>query len=143
MTVVVRSAFSPFSAVQMFDLVNDIESYPSFLPWCAAAQILESDPGSMKARLKIRRGRFDYSFTTENRLTRGRRIELHLIDGPFRRFGGAWTFSPTEGGSLVKLDLEFEFKSRVLGIALTAAFKPVADSLVEAFRSRAYNVYES
>ena len=141
MTVVVRSTFAPFTSEQMFDLVNDVAAYPQFLPGCHAAEVLSSQPDTMTARIKIKRGRFDHAFTTSNRLTPGRRIELHLVDGPFRRFSGAWTFSPTEGGCLIKLDLEFEFKSRFLGMALTAAFKPVADALVDAFKSRAYVVY--
>ena len=93
MTVVVRSAFSPFTAEQMFDLVNDVAAYPEFLPWCVSADVLESNGASMTARLKIKRGRFDHAFTTANQLTPGKRIELHLIDGPFRKFGGAWTFT--------------------------------------------------
>lgn len=141
MTVVQRQSFAPFAADQIYALVNDIESYPDFLPWCVAADVLERAGEAMKARLTVKRGRFDYAFTTANHLVPGREIQLKLIDGPFKRLDGLWRFEPADGGCLVKLDLRFEFTSRLLSLALTAAFKPIADSMVEAFKQRAYAVY--
>ena len=141
MTVVVRSAFTPYSAAQMYALVNDVPAYPEFLPWCVAADVLDASEAEMRARLKVQRGRFDHAFTTANKLLPQRRIELHLLEGPFRRFSGAWTFTPADGGCLIKFDVEFEFTSRILGLALTTAFKPIANSLVDAFKNRAHTVY--
>lgn len=136
-----RSAFVPYGPGQMFDLVNDVAAYPEFLPWCADAAVIEQAPGHMKARLKVEKGRLNYAFTTANRLDPGRAIDLELVDGPFRRFAGGWRFEPLEDGCMVSLALEFEFSSRVLGKLMTAAFRPIADSLVDAFRKRAISVY--
>lgn len=126
----------------MYALVNDVEAYPEFLPWCSAAAILDrSDGPQMTAKLTVRKGRFNYDFTTRNALEPDRRIELRLVDGPFRKLNGRWQFDPADGGSLVTFDIEFEFSGKLLGAALNAAFSPIADSLVEAFRQRAYVVY--
>jgi ribosome-associated toxin RatA of RatAB toxin-antitoxin module len=141
MTMVRRMAFVPFSAVQMFDLVNDVASYPSFLPWCAGSEILAQEPGRMRARLRLKKGPLDASFTTENRLQPGRSITLALVDGPFSRLHGQWHFEPADGGSMVRLEMEFEFSGKLLGKVFATAFKPIADSLVEAFKTRAYAVY--
>ncbi len=141
MTVVKRHAFAPFAAEQMYDLVNDVEAYPDFLPWCVAADVLDRQPGALEARLQIRRGRFDYAFTTRNALEPGRAIELQLRDGPFRKLHGMWRFEPTDGGCLIRFHLYFEFRNRILGKAMAAAFRPIADSLVDAFKARAYTVY--
>ena len=141
MTVVRRAAFSPFSAEQMFELVNDVPAYPQFLPWCVAADVITRDANQMEARLTVQKGRFDYAFTTRNALEPHRRISLALVDGPFKRLTGEWRFDPVEDGCHVELDMEFEFKSRVLSAALTAAFKPLVDTLVDAFRKQAMQVY--
>ena len=125
----------------MYALVNDVATYPTFLPWCAAAQVLSDSEDRMTAKLTVRKGRFDYAFTTLNVLQPDRGIEMNLVDGPFRKLHGQWRFDPADGGSLVTFDIEFEFSGRLLGAALTAAFSPIADSLVEAFRQRAYVVY--
>jgi ribosome-associated toxin RatA of RatAB toxin-antitoxin module len=141
MTVVQRSAFTPFSPAQMYALVNDVAAYPAFLPWCERAELLQHEPTRMRARLTVNKGRFRYTFTTENRLVPDRAIELELVEGPFRRFRGAWRFDAADGGCLVAFNVEFEFSSRVLGFAMGAAFKPIADSLVDAFKRRAYAVH--
>lgn len=141
MTVVRRSAFTPFSAEQIFALVNDVAAYPTFLPWCAAATVLTAGEHQMRARLAVKKGPLDYSFTTENQLEPGRGIEMFLVDGPFKRLHGQWRFAPTDGGSMIHLEMEFEFAGRVVGAALAAAFKPIADSLVDAFKARALALY--
>ncbi len=142
MALVKRKAFSPFTSAQMYALVNDVPSYPSFLPWCAEAMVLAQDENTMQARLTVKKGRFNYSFTTKNYLHPDRAIEIHLVDGPFKKLHGQWRFEPADGGCLVTLELEFAFPGRVLGAALTVAFTPIADSFVEAFRKRAYVVYD-
>ena len=94
-----------------------------------------------QSRLTAKKGRFDYTFTTENRLQPDRAIEIQLVDGPFKKLHGQWRFEPADGGCLVTLELEFVFPGRIVGAALTVAFTPIANSFVEAFRKRAYAVY--
>jgi ribosome-associated toxin RatA of RatAB toxin-antitoxin module len=141
MTTVKRSSFSPFTPAQMYTLVNDVQAYPAFLPWCVEAAVLFHENHVMRARLKVKKGRFDYAFTTENRLQTDSAIEMHLVEGPFKKLQGQWRFESADGGCLVSFELEFECSGRILGAVLTAAFKPIADSMVEAFRERAYVVY--
>ncbi len=141
MTTVQRSAYAPFQPEQMYALVNDIAAYPEFLPWCVGADVLSQDEQMIQARLNVRRGRFNYAFTTANHLTPGRAIRLDLVEGPFRKLNGVWQFQPSDGGCLIRLHIEFEFGNRLLSAALSAAFKPITDSLVDAFKTRAYSVY--
>ena len=141
MTSISRTAFVPFENAQMYALINDIEAYPRFLPWCEDAAVLVKEPGRMEARITVNKGRFRYSFTTSNRLEPERLIELRLVEGPFRKFQGRWRFERGDGGCLVSLSLHFEFSRRLLGAAMGAAFKPLADSMVDAFKQRAYEVY--
>lgn len=141
MTIVKRMSFVPFSAEQMFDLVNDVLAYPEFLPWCAGSEILAQEPTRIRARLRLKKGPLDASFTTDNRLVAGRAIALTLVDGPFSKLLGQWYFEPADGGCVVRLDMEFEFNGKLLGKVFATAFKPIADSLVEAFKARAYAVY--
>ena len=141
MTVVRRAASVPFSAAQMYQLVNDVETYPQFLPWCVGAELLVREPERVRARLRLKKGPLDLSFITENRLRMDRAITLSLVEGPFSRLHGEWQFEPTGNGCVVRLELEFQFRGRVLGSVLATAFKPLVDSLVEAFKARAYAVY--
>jgi len=141
MPIVRRTAFAPFTTTQMYNLVNDVEAYPEFLPWCEHAALLTREADFVQARMTVRKGRFHYSFTTANRLVAARSIELRLVEGPFSRFQGAWHFAPADGGCMIDFNVEFEFANRLVGRALAAAFKPIADSMVDAFRRRAYSVY--
>jgi ribosome-associated toxin RatA of RatAB toxin-antitoxin module len=141
MNAISRRAFAPYSCAQMFALVNDVRAYPAFLPWCAEATVLAETAEAMRARLAVRKGPLALSFTTDNRLRVGQAIDLELVDGPFEHLRGQWRFTPADGGCVVGLDLEFAFGGRVGGALLARAFKPLADSLVEAFTRRAREVY--
>jgi len=136
-----QSVVVPYTAEQMFNLVNDVERYPAFLPWCYAAAVLSSKPGVLRARVSVRKAKFDYSFTTDNYLTSPNRLEMRLVDGPFKRFGGAWRFDASALGCRVSLDLEYEFLNRLSSLALAPIFKSIAGSLVVSFRNRADQLY--
>ena len=142
MTSLKRSLFVPFSVDQMYCLVNDVEKYPEFLPWCVAAEVLVSDSTHMEAMLSISKGRFKYDFSTTNSLRDNESIKIDLLNGPFKEFSGGWRFSAIDSGSLVELELEFEFDGLILGAALSLASGVVVDTLVDAFKKRAYKVYE-
>nr|WP_296748840.1 type II toxin-antitoxin system RatA family toxin [Thioalkalivibrio sp.] len=137
-TRVQRSEWVPYSAEQMFNLVNDIESYPEFLPHCRSARILESRNGRVKATIELAKGALHKSFTTWNRLEAPRLIDIRLVDGPFRSLHGSWSFTEQKGrGTRIALDLEFEFSSRLMSLAIGPVFNHVANSLVDAFVRRA------
>ncbi len=142
MAMIHRSAFVPFTCAQMYDLVNDIEQYPQFLPWCPNTEILSRSEQEIKATIHFAKGALAKSFTTENRLTPNQRVEMRLLEGPFRQLEGVWQFESIAGqGSRVTLNLSFEFNNKLLAFALGPFFHQIAASMVESFTKRAQQIY--
>lgn len=137
-----RSAIVPYSAERMFALVDDIEAYPDFLPWCRAARIESRDESLVRASLELSRGGVHKWFTTENRREPGRAIDIRLVEGPFRFLEGRWRFQPLgEEGSRVSVEMEFEFSSRMLDMMIGPVFHQICNSLLDAFVARARELY--
>ncbi|MCK7596180.1 type II toxin-antitoxin system RatA family toxin [Microbulbifer sp. CAU 1566] len=142
MTKIERSALVMFSAEQMFDLVNDVASYPQFLPGCRGAEILHRDGETLEARLDLSRAGISQSFVTRNRLQRPEKMELVLVDGPFSEFNGCWTFTPlAENACKVAFTLEFRAQNRLLGAAAGKLFSGIANQMVDAMCERAKQIY--
>lgn len=142
MATISRSALVMYSAEQMFDLVNDVQAYPEFLPNCAAAEIREQSEHEMIAALQIKKGGLSKWFATKNRLVGKEKVEMTLVDGPFEKLGGAWEFIPLdEQACKVVLNLEYSFNSRLVEMAFGGVFKEVANNMVSAFTERAKTVY--
>ncbi len=142
MTAVRKSALVKFSAQQMFDLVNDVESYPEFLPWCSASRILRREDDTVEAELMISKGGFNKSFATRNTLVQGSRITLSLLNGPFSSLSGMWNFIPLrEDASKITLDLEFEMSGRLANLAFGTVFNQICNTMVASFTQRAKDVY--
>ena len=141
MPVIQRSATVPHPAEAMFDLVADIDRYPEFLPWCSGARTLERDGQTQVATVSVAKklpGIGTPEFTTRNRLERPGRIEMRLVDGPFKRLHGTWRFVPIDEGSCrAELEVDFEFRSRLVGAAIRPGFGRACDSIVGAFVERA------
>jgi ribosome-associated toxin RatA of RatAB toxin-antitoxin module len=142
MTVVQKSALVKFSAKQMFDLVNDIESYPKFLPWCSASRILKREGDIIEAELTISKGGFKKSFSTRNTIDQGGKITVSLLEGPFTYLEGVWTFMPLrEDASKISLDLEFEMPGVLASLAFGTVFNQICNTMVASFTERAKAVY--
>ena len=142
MTRISKQENVAYSANEMYSLVNDIEAYPEFLPWCTASDILEKDNNSLTASISISIGRIKQSFTTRNTMQTDSAITMRLIEGPFKELTGRWLFhDDPDGGCTVSLDMQFEFKSKIIKHTLGAAFHKIADSLVDAFVGRARVIY--
>ena len=142
MREVKRSALVPYTAEQMFALVEDIERYPEFLPWVIAAQVIERKPDEVIGRLEMHRGGVREKFTTRNQLTRPTEIKLTLVEGPFRTLEGHWSFEPiAERGVKVALSIRFEFANPVLGLLLSRSFEKNFGELINAFVERARSIY--
>ncbi len=142
MTSINKSVLVPYSPAEMFALVDAIETYPEFLPWCRATQVLERTADEVRATIALSKGGVDKSFTTCNRHQGHKMIEMRLIEGPFQRLEGFWRFDALgDDGCKVSLDLEFEFASRVLGLVVGPVFSQVANSLIDSFQQRAVAVY--
>lgn len=126
----------------MFDLVDDIKSYPKFLPWCASSKELARDEQGVCAQVELRKGRVHKSFTTKNSNEPGVSITMKLVEGPFKTLEGVWSFQALdEGASKVSLDLEYEFSNVLLKMTVGPVFQQIADKLVDAFCQRANDIY--
>lgn len=142
MTTINKSALVAYSAAQMYALVNDIGSYSEFLPWCSGSTILSQNEDEIRATVEISHGSINKAFTTRNRLQRDKMIEMRLEEGPFKRLEGFWRFDVLgEQACKVSLDLEFEFKNKLVGLAMGPVFSQIANTLVDAFSKRAVDVY--
>jgi ribosome-associated toxin RatA of RatAB toxin-antitoxin module len=142
MPVINRSALVPYSAAEMYALVDDIPAYPEFLPWCRSTQEWSREADEVKASIELNRGGIHKTFTTCNRLQKDKMIEMRLVEGPFNHLEGFWRFetlSPT--ASRVSLDLEYEFSSHLLRLAIGPVFSQIANTLVDAFCERAAELY--
>ncbi len=138
-----RSALVTFSAQQMFDLVNDIESYPQFMQGAQTARVLERSEDQVVGELTLGKAGLKQSFTTRNTLTPHTRIDMELVEGPFRHFKAAWHFKPlTDSASRVMLEMEFEYAGRLVGMVLEKLFEHSANTLVDAVIDRAHEIYK-
>lgn len=126
----------------MFDLVNDIEAYPKFLPWCSGSRIIKREDDIVEAELVISKGGFKKSFSTRNKADQGRRMTISLLNGPFSSLEGTWDFIPLrEDASKISLDLEFEMSGKLASLAFGAVFNQICNTMVSSFTSRAKEVY--
>lgn len=137
-----RSALVMYSAEEMYALVNDVATYPQFLPGCVASRIISESERSMVAEVSVAKAGIHKQFTTQNALVPGREILMELVEGPFRQLHGIWRFTPLdEAACKVALSLEFEFSSRLIETAFGAIFRELAGAMVKAFCQRAKEVY--
>ncbi|MFQ5658799.1 MAG: type II toxin-antitoxin system RatA family toxin [Gammaproteobacteria bacterium] len=142
MVSVTKSTVVPFSAEQMYDLVNDIEAYPSFLSWCEAARVLNRGQDRLTASLSLSVGRIKQSFTTENSMQPGRRIDLQLLSGPFKYLNGHWQFDPhSDHSCCISVQMDFEFRNKLLKLALDKVFSHIIMTLIDSFTHRAQQLY--
>ena len=136
-----KTAVLPYSAAQIFALIEDVRAYPQFLPWCGRTRIIQSKGDEMVAEITISHGAFGKSFTTRNRYQRPKLAEVRLVTGPFRFLEGLWQLESEPHGTKVTLDMRFEFASRLVGAFLEPIFKQAAETMVQRFAQRARAVY--
>lgn len=136
-----RSVLVAASPQRMFELINDVESYPDFVPGCSAAQVLDRTGDTLRARLTVGSGPLRTSFVTRNRMQAPHIIDMELDEGPLRSLSGTWKLTPVGSGDVagcrVDLDLAFEVESGLTGLALGPLIERMAGSLVDAFVARA------
>lgn len=137
-----RSALVPYTAREMFVLVDDVESYPEFLPWCHDTEVHNRSENTVEATLELHKGSLSNHFTTLNTRHEFECIELELIGGPFRHLKGGWRFTELGyEGCKVALELDFEFESKFVDMIFGAYFEDTCNALVDAFTQRAREVY--
>ncbi|MBB1270663.1 SRPBCC family protein [Shewanella sp. SR44-3] len=137
-----KSVLVRFSALQMYELVNDVESYHAFLPGCVGGRVLEYNGETMVASVDVSKAGISKTFTTRNHLVSGKRIALELENGPFKHLHGLWVFTELdEDACKVEFDLDFEFANPLVDMAFGRVFKELMNSMVTAFTQRAKVVY--
>jgi ribosome-associated toxin RatA of RatAB toxin-antitoxin module len=142
MATIHKSALVKYSASQMFALVDDIEKYPEFLPWCSGTEVVFRDENMTRATIKINYHHLRQSFTTENMKYEPDGIKISLVHGPFRHLDGHWQFIALgEVGCKVQLDLHYEFSNKILERLFGPVFHYVANSFVDAFVKRAEKLW--
>jgi ribosome-associated toxin RatA of RatAB toxin-antitoxin module len=138
MATVSKSVLVEHSAQRMFDLVDRVEDYPAFLPWCGGTTVLERAPAELVARIEINFHGVRASFTTANSNEPPERIIIHLRDGPFRQLDGTWRFrSLAPAACKVEFDLRYEFAGPVLERLIGPVFDHIATTFIDAFVKRA------
>ena len=130
------------SSERMRALVNDVASYPEFLPWCSNAEVLERCNEFMLASIVVQKGGMRQSFTTKNDISVEGKILMNLVDGPFSSLNGVWDFIYLqENACKVELNLSFEIKRNIAKVAFSQVFNQAANSMVGAFCDRANEIY--
>jgi ribosome-associated toxin RatA of RatAB toxin-antitoxin module len=126
----------------MFALVDDVEAYPEFLPWCNDAEVHSRSDDVVEATLELHKGAVSKHFTTRNQRVPFKSIGIDLIGGPFRHLSGGWEFRDlSDQGCKVSLELEFEFSSILVDMMFGAYFEDTCSSLVDAFTQRAATIF--
>jgi ribosome-associated toxin RatA of RatAB toxin-antitoxin module len=144
MAQVEKSVLVPHSAEQMYLLVDAPERYPEFLPWCGGVDLLERDEKTTVATLHIDYHGLKQKFTTQNTKTYPTLMDIKLVDGPFRHLEGVWRFIPlADDACKIEFRLHYEFSSHLLEKIIAPVFSHIANTFVDAFVSRADNLYVS
>ncbi|MFM8455074.1 MAG: type II toxin-antitoxin system RatA family toxin [Gammaproteobacteria bacterium] len=155
---VCRKKIVAYSATQMLDIINNIATYPEFLPYCASTQILEEQPSSVKAKMVFKKLGLQYAFSTENKttydpesLSKSIKVSLNLLEGPFRHLSGFWQLNTlntlsstdTEKAELTEVcfDVDFEFSNKLLQLSFGSIFEHLANTIVDVFLERAKKIY--
>jgi ribosome-associated toxin RatA of RatAB toxin-antitoxin module len=136
-----RTALVPFSAATMFDVIEAAEHYPSFLPWCVGATILQRDDSIVIADIHVNYRNVRFNFTTRNPKRRPEFMAITLERGPFRRFDGDWHLAELAPDACkIEFALRYDFESSLLGRLASPVFDRIANTLVDAFVARAEQV---
>lgn len=142
MAEVNKSVLVAYPARRMFALVDAVEKYPEFLPWCGGTEVIFRDSLLTRATIRINYHGIRQSFSTENAKREPHLIQIKLIAGPFRTLEGSWRFTDLgSDGCKVELSLRYEFSSRMLDKLVGPVFGYIANNLVDAFVKRARGIY--
>ncbi len=142
MSVVHKSVLLEYSADQMFSLVERVEDYPKFLPWCGGVTVAQREADTLVATLTINYHGIRQSFTTKNVNLRPSSMTMTLTEGPFKHLDGEWRFKPLRDNACrVDFDLRYEFSNKLIETIIGSVFDKIANSFVDSFCKRAEEVY--
>ena len=143
MVKVEKNVLVPHSAEQMFTLVDRVEDYQAFLPWCGGIDLIERSEQTTTATIYIDYHGLKQSFTTQNQKQFPNKMEMQLKDGPFKHFNGQWRFiALNENACKIEFILEYEFSNALLGKIISPVFSHIANTFVDSFVTRAEKVFK-
>ncbi len=142
MSTVSRTALLPYSAGELFALVDDVARYREFLPFCIASEVLQREGDEVLGRIAFARLGLSQALVTRNRLQAPHRIDLELVEGPFERLSGRWQFQAlAEQACKVSIEIDFQVQASYLQFVAGSALSQAATSAVDAFHKRAVQLY--
>lgn len=137
-----KSVITPYTPAQMYALVSDVANYKNYLPWCPSSEILKTDGNKIIGRVDISYLKVKAHFTTENINTQNERIDMSLVDGPFKQLHGHWKFIPLgENGCKIEFKLDYKFSNIIIEKLIGAVFELVIKSIVDSFVKKAHEIY--
>ena len=140
--VVEKTVLVAHSAAQMFALVDAVEAYPQFLPWCDQARVIHRDESRTRATIHINYHGVKHSFTTENAKSAPQSMTIRLVEGPFKVLDGEWRFlALRDDACKIEFRLRYEFSSWILEKLVGPVFNYISNTMVDAFVQRADKVY--
>ena len=140
---IAKTALLPFNCSDLFELVNDIESYPTFLEGCVGSEIIEQSPEQITAKLQLKKAGFADSFTTRNTLIANQSIDMELVSGPFSKLSGFWRFEPIgDKGCRISFELTFSIGGHLMNRFSEKIFAQVGNKMVASISEEAYRRYQ-
>jgi len=125
----------------IFSLINNVEKYSVFLPWCSESNILKNEKNKMIAEIEISKNLLKWKFKTENKYKKNDYIDMNLIEGPFSHLAGNWTFKKIDSNNTqVKLYLEYKFNNKIIEVSLKPIFSNIMSSILDSFISEAFKL---
>ena len=125
----------------IFNLINDVENYPSFLPWCINTEVNRETSDRMVGKIYISKNFIKWDFTTKNKIVEEKSIELSSVDGPFKNLDGKWSFTKIdENNTRVSLEINYEFKNSLIEISIEPIFTSIMNSILQSFIDQAFRI---
>ena len=125
----------------IFNLINQIDKYSDFLPWCKKSKIISDTNNAMIGVITVSKNFADWTFTTKNNYIINKKIDLRLVDGPFNHLSGCWNFSEIDkNNTLINFNLEYEFSNKIIELTLKPVFSSIMSSILDSFISEAFKI---
>jgi ribosome-associated toxin RatA of RatAB toxin-antitoxin module len=129
-----KSAFVFHPQKEIFNLVDKVEDYPNYLPWCDSTSIIQRNDKSTTASIGINYKGIKHAFSTKNEKNKYKRMDIKLINGPFKYLSGAWTFKKIDNKSChIELELEYKFSNIILEKMISPVFNIIANTFIDEF----------
>jgi ribosome-associated toxin RatA of RatAB toxin-antitoxin module len=142
MLTITKSVITPYTPTQMYALVSDVANYKNYLPWCPSSEVLKTGENKVVGRVDISYLKVKAHFTTENTNISNERIDMNLVDGPFKHLQGHWKFIPLgENGCKIEFKLDYKFSNFIIEKVIGTVFEIVIKSIVDSFVKKAHEIY--